>query len=133
MVQGRGDEVKLVDDLHGYSVNLRIPNLFFKTAEMYGKISKFLGKVKGSSKDPLALIEAMKSGNPESIEKNVFNIFERVILDEHPYLAVLLDRNSGITSSFTGKGPAVFTLYRGGSGRYRFVSREEFSSQGVQL
>jgi len=131
IVKGKGDEVELVEDITGYSVNLKIPNLSFRTKDMYQKISCFINKNHREDRDPLHLLQALRRVDPDGIRSNVFNIFENLILLENPQLSALLENPHGIVSSFTGKGPAVFTLLYGESGRYRFVSKIEYSSQSM--
>jgi len=121
IVTGRGETVRCVEPLRGYSLDLYYPNFSISTKEAYSRL-----KPEEFGKAPLKaeeLYQAYVSKDYDSIRKGTYNIFEHVIPDA---LREEIEKlRSFSPAALTGSGSAYFQIRT--DGKYRFVEK------GVEL
>jgi len=121
VVTGRGEEVRCVESLRGYSLDLYYPNFSISTKEAYSRLkSEEFGKAPLKAEE---LYQAYVRKDCDSIRKGTYNIFERVIPNT---LREEIERLKIFSpAALTGSGSAYFQIRDGG--KYRFVEK------GVEL
>ncbi len=125
--QGRGDELTRLAPFSGIPVVIANPGFQVSTAWAYGSL-KDLGLTR-ERKSANILVGKMQQRDVSAVEEKLFNIFENVVMTEHPLVRQIKEefiRAGASGALMTGSGPTVFALAQDASNAqhiYEQVSR----------
>ena len=110
MVEGRGERLRKLPDMPDCIFVVCKPDFSVSTPVLYEKIDTV-----SIAKHPnnQAMESALLAGDLEQVAKNVFNVFDPVVSDEHPelnYIKSLMHQYGAVTYQMTGSGSAVFGI-----------------------
>ncbi|MFC1716413.1 4-(cytidine 5'-diphospho)-2-C-methyl-D-erythritol kinase, partial [Candidatus Poribacteria bacterium] len=108
---GRGDELTQLEPFSGIPVVIANPGFQVSTAWAYGSL-RDLGLTR-ERKSANILVGKMQRRDVSDVEEKLFNIFESVVMEEHPLVRRIKEEfiragASGVL--MTGSGPTVFAL-----------------------
>jgi len=110
MVEGRGERLRKLPDMPDCIFVVCKPEFSVSTPVLYEKIdSVSIPK----HPDNQAMESALLAGDLEKVAKNVFNVFDPVVTEEHPelnYIKSLMHQYGAATYQMTGSGSAVFGI-----------------------
>ena len=110
MVEGRGERLRKLPDMPDCIFVVCKPEFSVSTPELYKKIdSVSIPK----HPDNQAMESALLAGDLEKVAKNVFNVFDPVVTEDHPelnYIKSLMHQYGAVTYQMTGSGSAVFGI-----------------------
>ncbi len=109
--QGRGDELTQLEPFSGIPVVIANPGFEVSKAWAYGSL-RDLGLTR-ERKSANILVGKMQRRDVSDVEEKLFNIFESVVMEEHPLVRRIKEEfiragASGVL--MTGSGPTVFAL-----------------------
>ncbi len=125
--RGRGDELTQLAPFSGIPVVIANPGFEISTAWAYGSL-KDLGLTR-ERKNANILVGKMQQRDVSAVEEKLFNIFENVVMTEHPLVRQIKEefiRADAPGALMTGSGPTVFALAQDASNAqhiYEQVSR----------
>ena len=110
MCEGRGEMLRKLPDLPDCIFVVVKPEFSVSTPELYQKIDTVSIPKRPDNR---AMESALLAGDLEKVAKNVFNVFDPVVTEEHPelnYIKSLFHQYGAITYQMTGSGSAVFAM-----------------------
>jgi len=121
MGRGRGDELIRLEPFPKTPVVIANPGFQVSTAHAYESL-----RLTGERKSANIFVGSMKQNGVSDIEDKLYNIFETVILEEHPQVRAIKEefiRSGALAAMMTGSGPTVFALARDTSGAQHLRER----------
>ncbi|MBR4289507.1 MAG: 4-(cytidine 5'-diphospho)-2-C-methyl-D-erythritol kinase [Oscillospiraceae bacterium] len=110
MCEGRGERLRRLPDMPDCIFVVCKPEFSVSTPELYQKIdSVSIPK----HPDNQAMESALLAGDLERVAKNIYNVFDPVVTQEHPelnYIKSIMHQYGAITYQMTGSGSAVFGI-----------------------
>lgn len=110
MVEGRGERVRKLPDLPDCIFVIVKPDFSVSTPELYQKIDAVQIPKRPDNK---AMESAILAGDLENVVKNVYNVFDPVVTEDHldlNYIKSLFHQYGAATYQMTGSGSAVFAI-----------------------
>ena len=110
MVEGRGERLRKLPDMPDCIFVICKPDFSVSTPELYKKIDTVSIP---KHPDNQAMESALLAGDLEKVAKNVFNVFDPVVTEEHAelnYIKSLMHQYGAATYQMTGSGSAVFGI-----------------------
>ena len=110
MVEGRGERLRKLPDMPDCIFVVVKPEFSVSTPELYKKIDEVTISKRPDNK---AMESALLAGDLEKAAKNVFNVFDPVVTEEHlelNYIKSLFHQYGAISYQMTGSGSAVFAI-----------------------
>ena len=110
MVEGRGEYVRKLPDMPDCIFVVVKPDFSVSTPELFKKIDEVAIP---KHPDNQAMESAILAGDLEKVCKNVFNVFDPVVTEEHlelNYIKSLFHQYGAVTYQMTGSGSAVFGI-----------------------
>ena len=110
MVEGRGERLRKLPDMPDCIFVVCKPDFSVSTPALYKKIDEVSIP---KHPDNQAMESALLAGDLEKVCKNVFNVFDPVVTEEHlelNYLKSIFHQYGAITYQMTGSGSAVFAI-----------------------
>ena len=110
MVEGRGERLRKLPDMPDCIFVVCKPDFSVPTPALYKKIDEVSIP---KHPDNQAMESALLAGDLEKVCKNVFNVFDPVVTEEHlelNYLKSIFHQYGAITYQMTGSGSAVFAI-----------------------
>jgi len=114
--RGRGDELTRLTPLPEIPVVIANPGFQVSTTRAYGSLRN-LGLTR-ARKSANILIGKMQRRDVSGVGKELFNIFESVVIREHPLVREIKEefaRSGALGALMTGSGPTVFAFARDAS------------------
>ena len=110
MVEGRGERVRKLPDMPDCIFVIVKPEFSVSTPELYQKIDAVQIPKRPDNK---AMESAILAGDLEKVVKNVYNVFDPVVTEDHlelNYIKSLFHQYGAATYQMTGSGSAVFAI-----------------------
>ena len=110
MCEGRGEKLRKLPDLPDCIFVVVKPEFSVSTPELYQKLDTVSIPKHPDNK---AMESALLAGDLEKVAKNVFNVFDPVVTEDHlelNYIKSLFHQYGAITYQMTGSGSAVYAL-----------------------
>lgn len=110
MVEGRGERLRKLPDMPDCIFVVVKPEFSVSTPELYKKIDAVQIPKRPDNK---AMESALLAGDLEKVVKNVYNVFDPVVTEEHlelNYIKSLLHQYGAAGYQMTGSGSAVFAI-----------------------
>ena len=110
MCEGRGEKLKKLPDMPDCIFVVVKPEFSVSTPELYRKIDQVEIPKRP---DNQAMESAILAGDLEQVAKNVFNVFDPVVTEEHlelNYIKSLFHQYGAVTYQMTGSGSACFAI-----------------------
>ena len=110
MVEGRGERLRKLPDMPDCIFVICKPDFSVSTPELYKKIDTVSIP---KHPDNQAMESALLAGDLETVAKNVYNVFDPVVTEEHlelNYIKSLMHQYGAATYQMTGSGSAVFGI-----------------------
>ncbi len=108
--RGRGDELTRLTPFPETPVVIANPGFQVSTARAYESLRLTRERKSGN-----ILVGKMQRGDVSDIGDRLFNIFESVVMEEHPLVREIKEefiRSGALAALMTGSGPTVFALAR---------------------
>ncbi len=110
MCEGRGEKLRMLPNMPDCIFVVVKPDFSVSTPELYQKIDNVsIAK----RPDNRAMESALLAGDLEKVCKNIFNVFDPVVTEDHlelNYIKSLLHQYGAVTYQMTGSGSAVFAV-----------------------
>ena len=110
MAEGRGEKLRKLPDMPDCIFVVVKPEFSVSTPELYQKIDCVAISKRPDHK---AMESALLAGDLEKVAKNVFNVFDPVVTEEHlelNYIKSIFHNYGAISYQMTGSGSAVFAV-----------------------
>ena len=110
MVEGRGERLRKLPDMPDCIFVVVKPEFSVSTPELYKKIDEVEIPKRPDNK---AMESALLAGDLEKVAKNVFNVFDPVVTEDHlelNYIKSLFHQYGAISYQMTGSGSAVYAI-----------------------
>ena len=110
MAEGRGEKLRKLPDMPDCIFVVVKPEFSVSTPELYQKIDSVTISKRPDHK---AMESALLAGDLEKVAKNVFNVFDPVVTEEHlelNYIKSIFHNYGAISYQMTGSGSAVFAV-----------------------
>lgn len=110
MVEGRGEKLRKLPDMPDCIFVIVKPDFSVSTPELYQKIDSV---TIAKRPDNRAMESALLEGNLEKVVKNVFNVFDPVVTEDHlelNYIKSLFHQYGAAGYQMTGSGSAVYAI-----------------------
>ena len=110
MVEGRGEKLRKLPDMPDCIFVIVKPDFSVSTPELYQKIDNV---TIAKRPDNRAMESALLEGNLEKVVKNVFNVFDPVVTEDHlelNYIKSLFHQYGAAGYQMTGSGSAVYAI-----------------------
>ena len=110
MVEGRGERVRKLPDMPDCIFVIVKPEFSVSTPELYQKIDAVQIPKRPDNK---AMESAILAGDLEKVVKNVYNVFDPVVTEDHlelNYIKSLFHQYGAVGYQMTGSGSAVFAI-----------------------
>lgn len=110
MVEGRGERLRKLPDMPDCIFVIVKPEFSVSTPELYQKIDAVQIPKRPDNK---AMESAILAGDLEKVAKNVFNVFDPVVTEDHlelNYIKSVFHQYGAATYQMTGSGSAVFAI-----------------------
>ena len=110
MVEGRGERLRKLPDMPDCIFVVVKPEFSVSTPELYKKIDEVEIPKRPDNK---AMESALLAGDLEKVAKNVYNVFDPVVTEDHlelNYIKSLFHQYGAISYQMTGSGSAVFAM-----------------------
>ena len=110
MAEGRGEKLRKLPDMPDCIFVVVKPEFSVSTPELYQKIDSV---TISKRPDHQAMESALLAGDLEKVAKNVFNVFDPVVTEEHlelNYIKSIFHNYGAISYQMTGSGSAVFAV-----------------------
>ena len=110
MAEGRGERLRKLPDMPDCIFVVVKPEFSVSTPELYQKIDSVTISKRPDHK---AMESALLAGDLEKVAKNVFNVFDPVVTQEHlelNYIKSIFHNYGAISYQMTGSGSAVFAV-----------------------
>ena len=110
MAEGRGERLRKLPDMPDCIFVVVKPEFSVSTPELYQKIDSVTISKRPDHK---AMESALLAGDLEKVAKNVFNVFDPVVTEEHlelNYIKSIFHNYGAISYQMTGSGSAVFAV-----------------------
>ncbi len=110
MCEGRGEKLRMLPDMPDCIFVVVKPDFSVSTPELYKKIDSV---TIAKRPDNRAMESALLAGDLEKVCKNIYNVFDPVVTEEHlelNYIKSLFHQYGAATYQMTGSGSAVFAI-----------------------
>ena len=110
MVEGRGERLRRLPDMPDCVIVVCKPEFSVSTPELYRKLDTV---AIAKHPDNQAMESALLAGDLEMVAKNIFNVFDPVVTEEHPelnYIKSVFHQYGAAAYQMTGSGSAVFAI-----------------------
>ncbi len=110
MCEGRGEKLRMLPDMPDCIFVVVKPDFSVSTPELYRKIDSV---TIAKRPDNRAMESALLAGDLEKVCKNIYNVFDPVVTEEHlelNYIKSLFHQYGAATYQMTGSGSAVFAI-----------------------
>lgn len=110
MVEGRGERLRRLPDMPDCIFVVVKPDFSVSTPELYKKIDEVQIPKRPDNR---AMESALLAGDLEKVAKNVYNVFDPVVTEDHlelNYIKSLFHQYGAISYQMTGSGSAVYAI-----------------------
>ena len=110
MAEGRGEKLRKLPDMPDCIFVVVKPDFSVSTPELYQKIDSVTISKRPDHK---AMESALLAGDLEKVAKNVFNVFDPVVTQDHlelNYIKSIFHNYGAISYQMTGSGSAVYAV-----------------------
>ena len=110
MAEGRGEQLRKLPDAPEMFFVVCKPDFSCSTAELYHKLDN---STIGKRPDHQAMESALLAGDLEKVAKNIYNVFDPLVTEEHlelNYIKSIFSTYGAIAYQMTGSGSAVFAM-----------------------
>ena len=117
LIENFGEKIKICDDFKFFYL-LLIPNFSIKTSDVYNKLDQLgdFGDLTYAKEKVKILLEKLKEGDINKIEKNMFNRLEKACFEINSEVKEVRDeveKKTGKRFFLSGSGGVLFSIFKG--------------------